>query len=68
MLRSCSMLDKPEGMEEYFVSYKALAEDLSRVDYDHLTAEEFQTISERLENAAEEKTFCCYWNRYFFLI
>ncbi len=54
MLRSCSMLDKPEGMEEYFVSYKALAEDLSRVDYDHLTAEEFQTISERLENAAEE--------------
>ena len=54
MLRSCSMLDKPEGMKEYFSSYKALAEELSNVDYDHLTVEEFQTISGRLETAAEE--------------
>lgn len=54
MLRSCSMLDKPEGMKEYFASYKALAEELSNVDYDNLTAEGFQAISGRLEAAAEE--------------
>jgi hypothetical protein len=54
MLRSCSMLDKPEGMDRYFASYRELAESLSKVEYDKLTKEEYDAVSDRLAAAAEE--------------
>lgn len=54
MLRSCSMLDRPEGMDQYFVSYKALADELAGVAYDELTKEEYEAVSGRLGAAAEE--------------
>lgn len=54
MLRSCSMLDKPEGMEQYFASYRKLSEELAQIEYDKLTKEEYEAVASRLEKAAEE--------------
>lgn len=54
MMRSCSMLDRPEGMDHFFDHYRELAETLSAVQYDQITKEEFEHISGNLEDAAEE--------------
>lgn len=54
MLRSCSMLDRPEGMEKYFDSYRRLAEELAKVEYAQLTEAEYQEVSGHLAEAAEE--------------
>lgn len=54
MLRSCSMLDRPEGMEQYFVSYKGLADELAGISYEKLTKETYEAVSDRLGAAAEE--------------
>jgi len=54
MIRSCSMLDRPEGMEDYFEAYRKLADELSRIEYDKLTKEEYKEITTRLGIAAEE--------------
>lgn len=54
MLRSCSMLDKPEGMDQYFVSYKELVDELAGLSYEELTKEEYEAVSKHLGAAAEE--------------
>lgn len=52
-LRTCTMLEKPEGAEELYPELKEILSALEETDYMALCAEDYENLSERLAYAAD---------------
>lgn len=54
MLRTSSMLYKPEGLEQYFPEFAKLIEELKEADYKELSKEQFDELYNKIEKASEQ--------------
>lgn len=54
MLRTSSMLYEPEGMDEYFPEFTALALELKDTDYKDISKEKFDLLYEKIEKASNK--------------
>lgn len=54
MFRTSAMLYKPDGMEEYFTEFRAVADELSDLDYAGLTKEQYQLYADKIAVMAQK--------------
>lgn len=56
MLRTCAMLYKPKGMDQYFTDFGKLKKELEDADFNQLTKEEHDSLAGRVREAAQLMT------------